>query len=188
MGHLVRLWRRAAGDSEFESLMRPQIEPLYRLAYRFTGSAHDAEELVQDVLVKLYPRTRELRSVERLRPWLARVLYRHFVDWRRAMARTPSQDPFELDSLRADESEPGPADGAEQALQARRLSRALAALSAEHRAVLALHDVEGYTLPELSGMLELPIGTLKSRLHRARAALRAALDMEPFEAPARVTG
>ena len=60
-------YRRARPpESNFEDLLRPQVEYLYRLAWRFTGSVADAEDLVQDVLIKLFPRTQELLEIERL--------------------------------------------------------------------------------------------------------------------------
>ena len=74
-------YRRARPpELNFEDLLRPQVEYLYRLAWRFTGSVADAEDLIQDVLIKLFPRTQELLEIERLRPWLARVLYNQYVD------------------------------------------------------------------------------------------------------------
>src|SRR2546427_11926419 len=89
----VSPYRRARPDAlNFEDLLRPQVEYLYRLAWRFTGSVADAEDLVQDVLLKLYPRTRQLVDIERLRPWLARVLYREDVDLVRQRARSPIAD------------------------------------------------------------------------------------------------
>ena len=82
-------YRRARpAESNFEDLLRPQVEYLYRLAWRFTGSVADAEDLVQDVLTKLFPRTQELLEIERLRPWLARVLYNQYVDSVRQRSRS----------------------------------------------------------------------------------------------------
>src|SRR5947207_13761729 len=89
-GAAVAPYRRARPpESNFEGLLRPQVEYLYRLAWRFTGSVADAEDLVQDVLIKLFPRTRELLEIEKLRPWLARVLYNQYVDSVRKRARSP---------------------------------------------------------------------------------------------------
>src|SRR5947209_19904760 len=86
-------YRRARPpELNFEDLLRPQVEYLFRLAWRFTGSVADAEDLVQDVLLKLYPRTRQLVDIEQLRPWLARVLYREYVDLVRRRARSPIAD------------------------------------------------------------------------------------------------
>jgi RNA polymerase sigma-70 factor (ECF subfamily) len=61
-------------------------------------------------------------------------------------------------------------------------------MSDEHRNLLIFHDIEGYTLPELAQILDLPLGTLKSRLHRARGKLRGMLRKEPFSALKRVNG
>jgi len=186
--------RTRPAASNFEDLLRPQVDYLYRLAWRFTGSVADAEDLVQDVLVKLFPRTQELLEIERLRPWLARVLYRQYVDSVRRQARSPivrlvtgtdgEDDP--LDALPSVKE--GPEEHAERSGLRRRILAALERLNPEQRAVVAMHDVEGYSLEELETILETPLGTLKSRLHRARQRLRALLPMEPFSAGERVKG
>jgi RNA polymerase sigma factor (sigma-70 family) len=188
-------YRRARpAELNFEDLLRPQVDYLYRLAWRFTGSVADAEDLLQDVLLKLFPRTGELLEIERLRPWLARVLYRQYVDSVRQRARSPivelvpdaENDDNPLDALPA--AKDGPEEHAERSGQRERILRALDRLNPEQRAVVAMHDVEGYSLEELETMLETPLGTLKSRLHRARQRLRALLPMEPFSAGERVKG
>ena len=188
----MRFGRTRTAASKFEDLLRPQVEYLYRLAWRFTGSVADAEDLVQDLLLKLYPRTRELLDIERLRPWLAKVLYRQYIDFVRERARSPlvelaadsegEDDP--LDTLPA--LKDGPEDHAERSRLRERILAALERLSPEQRAVVTMHDVEGYSLDELETILETPLGTLKSRLHRARQRLRALLPMEPFSAGERV--
>ena len=178
----------------FEDLLRPQVEYLHRLAWRFTGSVADAEDLVQDVLIKLFPRTRELLDIQQLRPWLARVLYRQYIDSVRQRARSPivelvsdaEGEDNPLDALPA--TKDGPEENAERSGQRERILRALDRLNPEQRAVVAMHDVEGYSLEELEKMLETPLGTLKSRLHRARQRLRALLPMEPFSSGERVKG
>jgi RNA polymerase sigma factor (sigma-70 family) len=188
----LRFGRTRTAASKFEDLLRPQVEYLYRLAWRFTGSVADAEDLVQDVLLKLYPRTRELLDIEQLRPWLAKVLYRQYIDFVRERARSPlaelaadsEGEDNPLDTLPAVEG--GPEDHAELSQLRERILAALERLSPEQRAVVAMHDVEGYSLEELATILETPLGTLKSRLHRARQRLRTLLPMEPFPAGERV--
>src|SRR5947209_18959867 len=87
-------YRRARPpELNFEDLLRPQVDYLYRLAWRFTGSVADAEDLVQDVLIKLYPRTPELLGIQRLRPWLAGVRYHRYVDSGRQRGRSPLVGP-----------------------------------------------------------------------------------------------
>jgi RNA polymerase sigma factor (sigma-70 family) len=187
--NLRPLWQ--SEHEQFEELMQPHLHKLYKLAYRFTGKRDDAEDLVQDVVVKLYPRLQEMQKVEYLGPWLARVLYRHFVDRVRSKQRSPlhlvDNDESVLDK-HGDES-PGPAENVEAALLQGRLQGALNQLNEDQRALMILHDVEGYTLNEIHTMDDVSIGTLKSRLNRARGRLRELLkNMEPSGVIKRVNG
>ena len=170
-------------ELDFESLLRPQFDYLYRIAYRFTGNKADAQDLVQELLIKLYPRAKELGKVSSLRPWLVRVLYRLFLDSERKQMRSPlrlvkSKDAFNtenpLDQLHG--SEPDPEQYTQQRNLAEHIQQALGRLSKDQRAVITLHDIEGYRLNELEALLEVPLGTLKSRLHRARANLKEILE------------
>ena len=161
---------------------------MYRLAFRLTREAHHAEDLVQDVLVKLYAREEPLDAIEQLRPWLALVMQRQFIDHVRKYSRAPVSllDDRELSTANGDPYEhfasdtPGPEEEAQRSLDQKALLRAWERLGPEQRVLVALHDLEGYTLRELEFILETPIGTLKSRLHRARARLRELLGREPF--------
>jgi RNA polymerase sigma-70 factor (ECF subfamily) len=189
---------RRRAETDFERLVRPHLDHLYRLAYRFTGAVDRAEDLIQDLLLRLYPRRAELARVELPRPWLARVMYRMFIDQVRRDARSPfvpdtGRGPAHTDDERegdlyAEIADPAPGPEAEMELNVNRgrLARAWERLSPEHKALLALHDIEGYTLNELAISLETPLGTLKSRLHRAHARLAHLLKMERFEVGERV--
>lgn len=169
----------------FAQLLRPHFDYLYRLAYRFVGNNEGAEDLVQDLVLKLYPKYTELCQVQQLRPWLARVMYRLFVDQRRHDSRSPVQLLVDTDaSLEMDQDLEQAAVGPEQAWaqqqEQARIVQAWQQLNPEQRALLAMHDIEGYTLVELAQQLKTPLGTLKSRLHRARAKLKSLLGGEPF--------
>lgn len=188
-----RLSSSAAAD--FERLLRPHVAVLYRYAYRWTAAQDRAEDLVQEVLTRVYPRCAELERLDQVRPWLLRVMYRIFVDQLRRERRSPVISASEVFTAGDEEEddfdcavapEPGPAEEAERALTQRRLLAAWERLADDHRVVLSLHDIEGYSLTELAPLLDVPVGTLKSRLHRARARLRELLAVEPFELPARV--
>lgn len=171
---------------QFEALVGPFLADLFRLACRFTGDRHDAEDLLQNVLLKLYPKLEELQAVESLRPWLAKVLYREFVDGKRRQKRwLKLMEP--LETIFLDEDYQAVLESADEAPDylyrrketVRQLRQALAGLSRTQRELIILHDVEGYTVQELTGILEIPGGTIKSRLHRARERLRESLDGEP---------
>lgn len=180
--------RRRGSAAGFDALVSPHLVRLYRLAYRFTGAPEDAEDLVQALLVKLIPQQQKLAQVEQLGPWLARSLYHLYVD----QLRRRSISPLDLgdgdggEALEALATEPtAPEDAVEQLLTQERVAAAVAQLPDEQRMLIAWHDIEGYTLEELADRHHIPIGTLKSRLHRARARLRRML-MQPFAASLRV--
>ncbi len=166
-------------SATFERLLRPHLDRLYRFAYRLTGSKAEAEDLFQDVLVKLYTKLDDLVEVEQPGPWVSRVLYNHFIDDRRRFARQRlvSVDEGQLPPGGVD-SMPGPDSpehDAERFDEITRLANALSELSENHRIVVLLHDSEGYKLKEIQDITGDPVGTLKSRLHRARARLRELL-------------
>jgi RNA polymerase sigma factor (sigma-70 family) len=180
-----------ASHREFERLLGPHLPGLYRTAVRFTGHREDAEDLVQRVLLKLYPQMDRLRKVEQLRPWLTRVLYREFIDAARARNRLMRwlMPASEMGNEAADHSvsdQSGPEDEALRDQEMRRLRQALHVLNSDQRALIALHDMEGYTLDEISTVLEIKRGTVKSRLRRARARLRLCMSREPFSDAERV--
>jgi RNA polymerase sigma-70 factor, ECF subfamily len=164
----------------FEALLRPHLDRLYRLAFRLAGNKAEAEDLFQDVLTKVFPRLDDLIEVDQPGSWLCRIMYNHFIDDKRRFSRQrlvlvpehqlPGEDI---------ESQPGKRDpvlDAEQHDDIMRLDKALNSLSDEHRLVVMLHDCEGYKLSEIEELTSVPIGTLKSRLHRARERLRGILN------------
>lgn len=157
----------------FAALLKPHLPKLFRLACRLTPSTADAEDLVQDVLIKLFSRSSELTSIRDLAPWLGRVLYNQFIDDVRRYGRQPLKlvhDGAEVDELQATDA--NPEQSMVRANDSQRLHNALAQLSEAHRVVLVLHDVEGYTTKEIEELTGTGQGTLKSRLHRARQRLR----------------
>lgn len=169
-------------QDEFTTLIKPYLPALYRQAKQLCANTVDAEDLFHDVMLKLYPLLDEMQAVENLKPWLARVLYRQFVDLKRRQARSPLH--LVVDNHSEDEDKrlnklASPDPGPEQALihtrEQSQLLAALAQLNDAQQLVLSLHDVEGYTLPEISVIIDCPLGTLKSRLHRARERLRQLL-------------
>ena len=187
MEKIISLIDRFSQASEFETLLKPHIMRMYRLAYRLTSSPADAEDLVQDVLVKIYPKRHGLHRIEKLRPWLGRVLYTTFVDQYRRTRNSPLR--LIVSSFRDDQEDcfeaipsdkPNPEEYIEEDQTRISIQRAMQSLNAEQRHVCMLHDAEGYTLSELEIILEVPIGTLKSRLHRARKKLRKILQDETF--------
>ncbi len=161
-----------ASDKRFEKIVEPRLNALYRTAFRLTGFRADAEDLVQDVCLRAYPRLAELEQLDNPLAWLLRVQYRLFIDHVRRRERSPFErlDPdIESSSLMASR-DPGPEEQASAAAAGQRLHRAWQRLEKDQRALLALH-AEGYSLSELQHITGLPKSALKARLYRARARL-----------------
>lgn len=167
--------------ASFDNLLRPHLDRLYRFAFRLCRSKAEAEDLFQDVLVKVFARLDDLIDVQDRGSWLCRVMYNYFIDNQRRFARqrliSVHESHLPEKSL---EALPGsvaldPAADAERRDNIMQIDDALAKLSEEHRLVVMLHDCEGYKLKEIQEITGDPIGTLKSRLHRARARLRELL-------------
>ena len=163
----------------FDSLVRPHFDRLYRLAWRLAGSKDEAEDLFQEVLIKAFARLDDLVDIDEPGSWLARVMYNLFVDHHRRFKRQRMQvvEEGQLPGRGlADLADPSkPHLDHERFERLERLHEALQALSEEHRIVVLLHDTEGYKLEEIQELTGTPVGTIKSRLHRARARLRQIL-------------
>ena len=179
MGNIISLLSRSKGSSSFETLLSPHLSNLYRQAYHYMGSVADAEDLLQDLLVHLYTRQDRLREVDNLPAWLNRCMYNRFVDGHRKQKRTPEHQL--LDEQIADEGQAK----AEGSYYHREILQSMEQLSKVQRAVVSMHDIEGFTLPELSEVMNIPVGTLKSHLHRGRKKLRTLLDAGSEQSDAR---
>lgn len=187
---LVTLFRSTRNQKQrFTVLLRPYVEIMYRMAYRWTGSQHDAEDLMQDVLLKLADKVDEMEAIEQLQPWLIKVVYRRFVDVYRREQRSPIASVSELSSQSEDEGDTLLDVSAElcdfeRLMQQQELERALMLLEPAARDTVLLHDVEGYTAEEVAQILAIEVGTVKSRVHRARQKLKEILTEGTFQSAA----
>ncbi len=164
-------------QAEFTAWVEPHLVVLYRTACHYTGHPQDAEDLVQELLMRLYCRPRTWNRPEHPRSWLLRALHNLFVDRWRHEQHQPLDNPHEVpweELLREEGSrEQDPEILAESQVLRMRVLAALYALSRDQRAILVLHDMEGHTVGEISTLLGEPLGTVKSRLFRARRQLQA---------------
>ncbi|AWB68436.1 hypothetical protein C2869_19380 [Saccharobesus litoralis] len=178
MGQLLQLFAGKQKQLSFEALLAPYMNLMFKVAYQYTGSHADAEDLLQDLLIDLYANQQKLQGIEKLKPWLMRCLYNKFIDSYRKnkhLADVDSLDNEQVVSLAAYASEH------DDKVLHQQIIAGLAHLSSSHRAVLCLHDMNGYSLPELSEILDKPLGTLKSDLHRAREKLKMSLKLQPSD-------
>jgi RNA polymerase sigma-70 factor (ECF subfamily) len=158
----------------WDDVVRDHADRVYRLAYRLTGNQHDAEDLTQETFIRVF------RSLADYKPgtfegWLHRITTNLFLDLVRRRARVRMEGlPDDSDRL------PGGGPEPEQVFSATHLDPALQAaldeLAPEFRAAVVLCDVEGLSYEEIGATLGVKLGTVRSRIHRGRAALRAALE------------
>ncbi len=178
--HLALIARARTGDGRaFEDLARPEERALYRHAARIVGPGADAEDVVQDALLSAW---RAIASFEgtSFRAWLFRIVTNRALDRVRARKRRPElplDPPADEDVVWAEPAAPGP-ELAEIASSHEALvvvEEALRQIPEEQRAALLLRDVEGFPYEDIAMITSAEIGTVKSRIHRARVAVRNVL-------------
>lgn len=169
------------GNTEaFGVLVRRYQERLYHSVYRLVDNAEDAQDVVQEAFLSAYQSLHGFKGDSRFFTWLYRIAVNTAISLkrkRRAMVRIERGDDDERTNEPADLSEDNrPGHAIEQAELTHRVQKALKQLSSEHRAVLVLKDMEGQKYEAMADILQVPIGTIRSRLHRARLELRAILE------------
>ena len=160
---------RAAMPS-WDELVRQHADRVYRLAYRLSGNQHDAEDLTQETFIRVF------RSVQNYQPgtfegWLHRITTNLFLDMVRRRGRIRMEAlPEDYDRVPADE--PNPEQIYHDSHLGPDLQAALDSLPPEFRAAVVLCDIEGLSYEEIGATLGVKLGTVRSRIHRGRQALR----------------
>jgi RNA polymerase sigma-70 factor (ECF subfamily) len=167
------------GDPDaFGALVRRYQDRLYRTAFRLVGNAEDARDVVQEAFLHAYQALDGFKGDARFFTWLYRIAVNTAISLKRKKHLAASSlggEPAEP----ADPSAHGrPGHALEQAEQGTRVQRALARLSPEHRAVLVMKEIEGQKYEAMAEILQVPVGTVRSRLHRARMELRELLERD----------
>jgi len=169
------------GDTTaFGELVRRYQERLYNSVYRLLDNAEDAQDVVQDAFLNAYQSLDGFKGDSLFFTWLYRIAVNTAISLKRKQRVTvrmdwgrngePTLEPHDPSA----ESRPGHA--LEQAEQGCQIRDALSRLSPEHRAVLVMKDMEGQKYETMAEILQVPIGTIRSRLHRARLELRGLLE------------
>jgi RNA polymerase sigma-70 factor (ECF subfamily) len=168
----------SAADSwtppSWDEIVREHADRVYRLAYRLSGNQHDAEDLTQETFIRVF------RSLASYQPgtfegWLHRITTNLFLDMARRKSRLRMEGlPEDTDRLVGDG--PSPEQVYSQTHLDPDLESALDELAPEFRAAVVLCDVEGLSYEEIGATLGVKLGTVRSRIHRGRQALRASLE------------
>jgi RNA polymerase sigma-70 factor, ECF subfamily len=181
---------RAASNAEFEAEVRPYVSQLYPAALRMTRNRADAEDLVQDTLTKAFTAFHQFTPGTNLRAWLHRILATTFINTCRKRTREPAIAPGA--DPHNDWQVTGPLHPAARSAEAEALDKitdaailnAVRDLPPDFRTALYLADIEGYPYREVAALMGTPLGTVMSRLHRARGKLRHTLAAYQPPAPA----
>ena len=165
-------WLQTRGQRELAEKIEASRGRLYRVAFAWSHDAALADDLAQEALARGLARVEQLREAERLSSWLFSILHRCWIDHLRI--RRDDLDEEALAELPS--NQPGPEGHAEQQETVNRVRAAIAALPLGQRQVVTLVDLEEFTYAEVAEALAIPIGTVMSRLCRAREALRGLLE------------
>ena len=158
----------------WDEIVRAHSARVYRLAYRLTGNQHDAEDLTQEVFVRVF------RSLGSYTPgtfegWLHRITTNLFLDGARRRQRIRFEGLGDDVAQRFPGSEASPAQAWDDSHLDGDIQAALQALPPDYRAAVVLCDIEGFSYEEIAATMGVKLGTVRSRIHRGRAQLRAAL-------------
>lgn len=162
------------GPMSWDAIVREHGDRVYKLAYRLAGNPHDAEDITQEVFIRVF------KSLDRFEPgsfsgWLHRITTNVFLDMVRRRSRVRI-NPIGEDTAQVASSERTPDEIVDDANLDPDLQAALDDLAPEYRAAVVLCDVEGLTYDEVGAALGIKVGTVRSRIHRGRRNLREGLE------------
>ena len=175
---LVRAAQRGSEDA-FEELVRQYEKRVYHLALRMCGNQEDAWEISQEAFLSAWRGLRFFRGESAFSTWIYRLASNAAIDYLRRQGRQRALEGASLDDeatfSEPQDPSPTPHQAAEQGELREHLQAGLLALSAEHRQVLLLRELQGLSYEEIGRELDLDLGTVKSRIARAREKLRKIL-------------
>jgi RNA polymerase sigma-70 factor (ECF subfamily) len=178
-----------ASAAIYHQLVRDYYEALYRFAYRLSGSANDASDLVQETYRVAFESIHQLQKVDSARSWLFTILVNLYRQQRRRGALVQYCPPEAL-TERADVREPleTEEDWEPQAIDPQQLHQAIQELDEDFRIPLLLHYMERFKYREIAEQLGIPIGTVMSRINRAKEQLRRLLESKKEKGKSPLTG
>jgi len=168
-------------QEDFQEEIIPHLDAMYNFGLRLTSDPNDAEDLVQDTIVKAFRFFSSYEKGTNAKAWLFRILKNSYINNYRKKSKQPSQVDYDevssfYETIRADRTDTSDLeDRMFRELIDDDIANALEQLPEDFRTVVLLCDVEDFTYEEIANMLDVPIGTIRSRLHRGRNLLKAEL-------------
>ncbi|MFQ5528094.1 MAG: sigma-70 family RNA polymerase sigma factor [Thermoanaerobaculia bacterium] len=168
---------------DFEAAAMPFVDSLYNTAFRMTRNSEDAQDLVQETYLKAYRHYDKFQEGTNFKAWLFKILKNSFINnYRKKQGRPPQSDFAEIeDAFESRVSEDAtrriknPEDELLENVLDEDVQRALDELPYDYRMAILLADLEGFTYKEIAEILEVPLGTVMSRLYRGRKLLESAM-------------
>jgi RNA polymerase sigma-70 factor, ECF subfamily len=165
---------RAGDELAWEAFVYRFQGRIYALAYSYTGEREDARDLAQDIFIRLFESRSQWADGDEFLPWLIHVARNRSVDFlRRRKVRRPPASVREDEGFQVPDDRPTPEEAAVATSRRSSLHAAFSGLSALSREILVLRDVQGLSVQHVAEMLNVPVGTVKSRASRARVELVA---------------
>jgi len=156
-------------SAAFGELVRKYQDRLYNALVHLTGSQEDAADLAQEAFVQAFVKLDTFRRSSTFYTWLYRIAFNQAASYYRGKRRATSLDEVRQATGREPvETDPGPSEQLEQQENRAEVRRALARLTEEHRTILVLREIDGCDYETIAGVLDIPVGTVRSRLYRAR--------------------
>ncbi len=167
---------RRVDKKRFKEVTFVYLDFLYNVALKYSGSTYDAEDLVQETMYTAYRKFYQLRDEEKCKSWLFAILRSHFFKEKRQFAKRPIlDDGTGYLKYIPDKTIEGIVDLLEKKVTRENLHRVLTKLPEKHKEVLIFHYMEDMTYQEIAEYLEIPIGTVMSRLARGKQSLKKGL-------------
>lgn len=168
--------RLQRGETEaFEMLVRRHEKTIFNLVYRMLGDYDEAAEISQEVFLSAYRAVGQFRGDANFSTWLYRIALNHTSTRRKSLSRRQQRNVAIEDTEPARDPQPGPAESMEKKEIREHVQHALNSLEPDDATVILLRDLQDIPYEEVARLLEIPVGTVKSRLHRARQALKSQL-------------
>ena len=174
---------QANEDAAYDELVRVYHASIFHVAYRMLGDSSDAADAVQEIFLKVFRNVQRFRGDSSLKTWIYHIAFSEILNRLRWWKRRFRSSTVSLDEDRGGRGpvfhlvapNPSPLQALESKERERAIQQALTKLSGEHRSIVILRDIEGFSYSEIADILGISSGTVKSRLARARADMKRSL-------------
>jgi RNA polymerase sigma-70 factor (ECF subfamily) len=174
---------KANEDAAYDELVRVYHASIFHVAYRMLSDSGEAADVVQEIFLKVFRNINGFKGESALKTWIFRIAFSEILNRLRWWKRRHRHATVSLDDdhnhnghgYHVSDSKPSPEQALESKEQEQAIQQALEKLSSDHRSIIILRDIEGFSYGEIAEVLGVSIGTVKSRLARARADLKKSL-------------